>query len=221
MNCQEIYATGLRNPFRIAFDPDGASGQQFFINDVGGGAWEAIDAGAPGADYGWNIREGPCLRGSTTNCPQPSGFVEPIHAYQHQTGCRTITGGAFVPNGTNWPAERQDDYLFADMACETIFAMDVGSRSVSRFATGSGAIHLSFGIDGLLYYTTYEGGGQVRRIVVGSSPSDRANSKRDRCKKSKGKKHKAKNGKSKKGKCKKGKQKNGGAMKGKHRNRRR
>ncbi|MBW3631524.1 MAG: PQQ-dependent sugar dehydrogenase, partial [Chloroflexi bacterium] len=163
--CQEIYATGLRNPFRIAFDPDDASGQQFFINDVGGGAWEEINAGAPGADYGWNIREGPCVLGSTTDCPQPSGFVEPIHAYQHQSGCRTITGGAFVPDSSNWPDHFDNDYLFADLACRTIFALDTGSGTAAPFATGSGAIHMKFGSDGALYFTTYEGGGQVRRIV--------------------------------------------------------
>jgi glucose/arabinose dehydrogenase len=220
LTCQEIYATGLRNPFRIAFDPDDASSQQFFINDVGGGAWEEIDAGAPAANYGWAIREGPCVRGSTTNCPQPSGFVEPIHAYPHQTGCRTITGGAFVGDSTNWPANFRDDYLFADLACGSIFALDVGSRAVSSFATGSGAIHLRFGSDGALYYTTYEAGGQVRRIVVGSSPSGPADDKRDRCKKSK--KHNGNNKKNKKkDRCKKGKHNGGGSKKGKHHNRRR
>jgi glucose/arabinose dehydrogenase len=164
-NCQEIYATGLRNPFRIAFNPNNTPGaQQFFINDVGGGAWEEIDVGAPGADYGWDVREGPCVRGSTTDCSQPSGFVEPIHAYKHQTGCRTITGGAFVPTGSSWPAAYWGDYLFADLACGTIFHRDAASGAVTEFATGAGAIHLKFGSDGALYYTTYEGG-QVRRII--------------------------------------------------------
>jgi glucose/arabinose dehydrogenase len=163
--CQEIYATGLRNPFRLAFDPDSGSAERFFINDVGGSAWEEIDSGSPRADYGWNIREGPCIIGSSTNCPQPSGFVEPIHAYQHQSGCRTITGGAFVPNSSTWPNRFNNDYLFADLACRTIFALDTGSGTAEQFATGSGAIHLRFGPNDGLYYTTYEGGGQVRRIV--------------------------------------------------------
>jgi glucose/arabinose dehydrogenase len=223
--CQEIYATGLRNPFRIAFDPDSANSRRFFINDVGLRAWEEIDEGAPGADFGWNIREGPCLRDSTTNCPQPSGFVEPIHAYTHEAGCRTITGGAFVPDRSTWPAANRDDYLFADLACETIFALDVGSRAVKRFATGSGAVHVSFGSDGALYYTTYEGGGQVRRIGVSSSPASPAGGKRDHRKRSKGKKSKGKKCKDKKNKikksrCKKGKH-NGGSHHGKHRHRRR
>jgi glucose/arabinose dehydrogenase len=222
--CQEIYAAGLRNPFRIAFDHDDPSGQQFFINDVGGGAWEEINAGAPAADYGWNLREGPCGIGSTTNCPPPPPrLVDPIHAYQHQTGCRTITGGAFVPNSTSWPAGFHDDYLSADLACDTIFTLDVGSRAVAPFATGSGAIHLRFGSDGVLYYTTYEGTGQVRRIVAGSSVTlpPPADDETVPCKKNKDKKHKAKNGKhkhdkDKKNGCKKGKREGGGSKNGNH-----
>ena len=65
--CQETYAWGLRNPFRFAFDP-GATGTRFFINDVGDLVWEEIDLGTAGADYGWNLREGHCVRQATTNC---------------------------------------------------------------------------------------------------------------------------------------------------------
>ena len=54
----------------MAFDPN-AAGTRFFINDVGQGAWEEIDLGQAGADYGWNVREGHCANGSTTNCGAP------------------------------------------------------------------------------------------------------------------------------------------------------
>jgi glucose/arabinose dehydrogenase len=171
-NCQEIFATGLRNPFRIAFDSNDMSGpQQFFINDVGGGAWEEIDLGAPGADYGWPIREGPCPIGTTASCSPDARFVEPIYAYDRQMDCRTITGGAFVPVNSSWPDELKGDYLFADLACERIFVFtgEPPATPLQEFATGigpnSGAIHLAFGPDNALYYTTFDGGGQVRRIV--------------------------------------------------------
>jgi glucose/arabinose dehydrogenase len=168
--CQEIFATGLRNPFRIAFDPDSA--QRFYINDVGGGAWEEIDNGATGADYGWNVREGPCLVGSQTNCPPDNQFVGPVFAYPRNgpapfNGCTVITGGAFVPNnGNNWPDNFDDAYLFTDLGCGKLFALrgEGSGATVELFATGSGAIQLKFK-DGVLYYTTFAGGGQVRRIV--------------------------------------------------------
>ena len=63
--CRETFAWGLRNPFRIGFDPN-AAGTRFFINDVGQDTWEEIDLAQAGADYGWNVREGHCATGSTT-----------------------------------------------------------------------------------------------------------------------------------------------------------
>ena len=167
--CQEIFATGLRNPYRMAFDPNGTPGdQRFFINDVGGNGFEEINEGEAGADYGWNIREGLCPIGNiSNNCSGPSQFVDPIFAYRTggslatRPNCRTITGGAFSPGGA-WPG----DYLFADFGCDGLFAL-TGSGSgadVDLFASGEGASHLAFGPDGHLYYTTFSDGGQVRRI---------------------------------------------------------
>lgn len=171
--CQETFAWGLRNPFRIAFDPNAAS-TRFHINDVGQNAWEEIDLGSAGADYGWNVREGHCANGSVTNCgAPPAGMTNPIFDYGRGDGCASITGGAFVPNGT-WPTEMQGKYLFADYVCGRIFRLEPnGSGGFTRvdFATGLGsssAVHLRFGPAGgsqALHYTTYAGGGQIRRIV--------------------------------------------------------
>jgi glucose/arabinose dehydrogenase len=166
--CQEIFATGLRNPYRIAFDPDGTAGnQRLYINDVGGGAWEEIDQASAGADYGWNIREGPCPIGTQGSCASDNRFTEPIFAYSHSTGCRTITGGAFVPNTSGWPAEYLDTYLYADFICNQVFALrtETPGQTPEVFGTDTGATHLAFGPDSALYYTTFDGGGQVRKIV--------------------------------------------------------
>lgn len=167
--CQEIFATGLRNPFRMAFDPnDGSAQQRFFINDVGQTTWEEIDVGRAGADYGWPIREGPCPIGTTTDCTPDSRFVDPIFAYDRTDGCTVITGGAVVPQSAHWPSAYANTYLFADLGCGTIFALrnETPGQEPEQFGTGTGAIDLQFGPDGALYYTTYEGGGQVRRIVA-------------------------------------------------------
>jgi glucose/arabinose dehydrogenase len=171
--CQETFAWGLRNPFRFAFDPN-AAGTRFFINDVGQNVWEEIDDGQAGADYGWNVREGHCANGSSTDCgPPPAGMTNPIFDYGRSDGCASITGGAFVPNGI-WPAPHDGAYLFADYVCGNIFRLvpqGGGTYTRANFATGLGgssAVHLEFGPAGsgqALYYTTYAGGGEVRRIV--------------------------------------------------------
>jgi glucose/arabinose dehydrogenase len=162
--CQEIFATGLRNPFRFAFDPN-ASGTRFFINDVGQGNWEEVDEGSSGADYGWNICEG---NHDNTNDPgaevcDEAPYTAPIHEYNHDTGCSSITGGAFVPNGI-WPAEYDHSYLYGDFVCGKIFKLTpdgAGGFARTEFVTGLGAssaVTMSFGPHGggqALYYTTY------------------------------------------------------------------
>lgn len=180
--CQETYSWGLRNPFRFAFDPNDGH-RTFYINDVGQNAWEEINLGIAGADYGWNEREGPCVTGSTTDCspqnPPPAGMTDPIFAYRHSAnvpgtstgGCRSITGAAFIPKGI-WPASFDGGFLFADFICGGIFVMKGtgASLSVEDLAQNLGsnsAVHLRFGPHAsgqALYYTTYAGGGQVRRI---------------------------------------------------------
>jgi len=190
--CQETYSWGHRNPFRLAFDPNPA-GTRFFVNDVGEGAWEEIDLGTAGADFGWNCREGAHTNNTSGPCnPTPPGMVDPIFEYQHgvqvpgstsSTSCNSITGGAFVPNGI-WPATFDNSYLFSDFICGWIFRLAGANgpgpfASVNDFATnlgGASAVDLRFGPFGTtraLYYTTFTGGGQVRRIryeVAGNNP---------------------------------------------------
>jgi glucose/arabinose dehydrogenase/PKD repeat protein len=172
--CRETFAWGFRNPFRIAFDPNDG-GTRFFINDVGQNTWEEIDLAQAGADYGWNVREGFCANGSTTDCgPPPAGMTNPVHAYGRTIG-GSITGGAFVPFGL-WPADYDGDYLFSDYVAGKIFRIEgTGAGARSEFATGLGgssAVHLRFGPrtgGQALYYTTYANGGEVRRIYFTAS----------------------------------------------------
>jgi glucose/arabinose dehydrogenase len=180
--CQEIYAIGLRNPFRIAFDPNDTVGaQRFHINDVGGRAWEEIDVGVSRTNYGWPIREGPCAFDVTSDgCPQDpdQSLIGPVFAYRRDgrppafAGCQTLTGGAFVPAAANWPNLYASVYLFADLACGRLFVLRGEAPGATLEVFGNGianadAVHLAFGPDNVLYYTTFAGGGQVRRIVSG------------------------------------------------------
>jgi glucose/arabinose dehydrogenase len=179
--CQEIFALGFRNPFRFAVDLDAAS-TVLRVDDVGGQRWEEIDeldaAADASADFGWNLCEGrhdnPERRGRV-NC-DGGKYTGPIHEYNHNTNCESITGGAFVPNNGSWPDEYDDSYLFADFVCNRIFELrpDGTGFDSNLFANvgGGGPVAMEFGPSGTkdLYYTTFAGGGQVRRIAYTPGP---------------------------------------------------
>jgi glucose/arabinose dehydrogenase len=178
--CQETFAWGFRNPFRIAFDPD-AQNTSFYVNDVGGQRWEEIDEGKTGADYGWNLCEGNHdnpYRGGKVNCSGAT-YTGPIHEYNHNTNCEAITGGAFVPNDGSWPDEYDSSYLFGDFVCNRIFELEfdndgnVVGQSLFTTVSGGGPIAMTFGpyqTGEALYYTTFAGSGQVRRIAYTLGP---------------------------------------------------
>jgi glucose/arabinose dehydrogenase len=165
----EIWSYGLRNPWRVAFDP--ATGD-LYIADVGQTQWEEVDV-SPSADgagrglnFGWNIMEGPeCLTDSS--CDQDA-FELPVLSYDHSDGC-SITGG-FVYRGAAIPA-LQGHYFYSDYCRGWVrsFRFENGS-AVDQFqwpalAPGSGVP--SFGRDatGELYVMSTDG--VVFKIVPG------------------------------------------------------
>lgn len=181
--CQEIYATGLRNPFRMALNPD-ASGTVIYLNDVGQNLWEEIDWAAKGADYGWNEREGPCANNARCAPPfsTPPGTTAPLYAYRHDVGanCGSITAGVFVPQSSGWPAGYLGSYLYSDYNCQRVYRLAPGTAEGFAYVAqpfggsfgGPGPIAMTFGQTAsgtALYYTIYSGGGEVRRISYANS----------------------------------------------------
>jgi glucose/arabinose dehydrogenase len=158
-----IWALGLRNPFKFALKP---GTNTIFINDVGADAWEEINRGASGANYGWNIYEGP------ETDPQ---YVDPIFAYGHgstnTTAC-AITGGTFYnPTTVLFPNGYLGDYFFADICSGWIRRLEPspgGGFAASEFATGlERPIDLEVSQAGELYYLTRgstDSPGSVRKI---------------------------------------------------------
>lgn len=142
----EIWAWGLRNPWRFSFD---RSRGDLFIADVGQNQWEEVDFQPAddlgGRNYGW-----PCYEGNhpfdTTGCADPSEYVFPILEYSHSSGC-SITGGyryrglAF-PNLVDW-------YLYADYCTGTLWGARPSSPShwSSTVLLATGANVSSFGED--------------------------------------------------------------------------
>jgi glucose/arabinose dehydrogenase len=172
--CKEIIAWGLRNPFRIAPDVN-ATGTVFNINDVGDATAEEIDTLALGANYGWDVREGFCPRGSRSGCePQPPQFTPPIFDYTRQDNCRSITGGAFSPAGA-FPGRYNGAYFYGDFVCEKIFALvpnGAGGYTNEQFVGGAGpVVHLRTmrraNVWGLYYLTL---GGELH-VVTSDTPA--------------------------------------------------
>lgn len=118
----EIWAYGLRNPWRFSFDRETGD---LYIGDVGQNALEEIDfepAGSPGGlNYGWSVMEGSrCFRPST-NCNQ-TGLTLPIHEYAHPPRrCASVTGG-YVYRGRQLP-ELVGTYIFGDYCLNTIWGL--------------------------------------------------------------------------------------------------
>jgi glucose/arabinose dehydrogenase len=142
-----IWALGLRNPFTFAFQPNTG---RMFINDVGQSAWEEIDDGIAGSNYGWANCEGFC---SPTNI----NFRDPLFEYGHgntaTTGC-AIAGGAFYnPSTVQFPSTYTGKYFFADLCGGWIQVFDPSNNTAAPFATGiSSPVDLKVSSDGSLYY---------------------------------------------------------------------
>ena len=155
---QAIWAVGLRNPFTFTFNP---SSGRMFINDVGQSAWEEIDDGIAGSNYGWAICEGFCA-------PPNANFRDPLFEYGHgssaTTGC-AITGGAFYnPTTVNFPSDYIGKYFYAEFCTGWIRRFDPGTGTDTAFATGiSSPVDLIVTADGSLFYLA-RGTGIVFRV---------------------------------------------------------
>jgi glucose/arabinose dehydrogenase len=134
-----IWALGLRNPFTFAVQPETG---RIMINDVGQSAWEEIDEGFAGGNYGWPASEGP------TTDPR---FRGPVHHYP----VASVAGGAFCPTASSkgFPAPYRGRYFFADFVNGWIKTLDPDHPAqVEEFASGlSRPVDMGFGPDGSLY----------------------------------------------------------------------
>lgn len=152
-DCPEIYASGLRNPWRWSFDePTG----DLWLGDVGQGSREEIDRIERGGNYGWNCREG--FIAGPENC-STTGLIDPVTDYPRSDGS-SVTGG-FVYRGTALP-ELAGRYVFGDFGSGRIWALaDDGAGGYSNdllVGTSLGISAFGLGEDGELYVADYFGG---------------------------------------------------------------
>jgi glucose/arabinose dehydrogenase len=205
---RRIIAYGMRNPFRFTIKP-GTS--EPWIGDVGWSDWEEIDriAKPPGwvQNFGWPCYEGSgrqpsydSLDLSLCESLYASGLVSaPYYRYAHgakifseescPTGSSSISGLAFSPPGSTWPAEFDGALFFADYSRACIWVMERGGAAlpspskIRTFRDGAPApVELQFGPGGDLFYPDfrngtirrihYSAGNQVPRAVISATPTN-------------------------------------------------
>jgi glucose/arabinose dehydrogenase len=157
----EIYAVGLRNPWRFTLDQDGT----IYLGDVGQNAIEEVNVvpadKLAGANFGWPTFEGrrrttkPDLVGVTT-------LIEPTLVYGHDDGECAVTGG-YVYRGR--VTALRGKYLYGDVCKGEVLAVEAGVRDAKPVATGLRTEQLvSFGRDGQGEFYVVSLAGYVSRI---------------------------------------------------------
>lgn len=149
----EIYAYGLRNPWRMSFDTQTG---YLWAGDVGQGNIEEIDIVISGGNYGWKFFEGTdCFSGDCN----PSGLTPPIFEYDHNEGDKSITGG-YVYRGVSLNS-MQGRYVYGDFLSGRIWALnaDSGASLNNGLLIESGLNLSSFGTDANneLYVCSFDG----------------------------------------------------------------
>ena len=146
----EIYAYGLRNPWRFTFDR--ATGQ-LWASDVGQNRWEEVDRIVAGGNYGWNVLEGfECFQASAC---ETAGMQMPRAVYGREGGC-SITGG-YVYRGQAMP-ELDGWYIYGDFCSGKIWALNTAAESDPALLMDTGLPISSFAElpDGEILVITFE-----------------------------------------------------------------
>lgn len=178
----EIWALGVRNPWRFSFDPETGD---FYIADVGQGAREEVNIiaedrlGNGGFNFGWNYREGDIDYDGDNEPGDPPGgltFTDPAFTYAHKGGGGSITGGVIV----HAPGQGLDGaYIFSDFVTGKFYSLrmvdgvveDAGERT-SRIRGDALANVAGYGIDGDGNVLAVSLGGAIYRLTIGRAAGD-------------------------------------------------
>jgi glucose/arabinose dehydrogenase len=127
-NADEVWAYGLRNPWRFSFD-----GNKMWLADVGEQDFEEVNIGAAGANYGWQEMEGFLCYPPPTSFPTPvpscntAGMATPRAIYSHSSGAGCAIAGGYVYRGTEMP-ELDGYYIYGDWCTGHIWGLDTNSN---------------------------------------------------------------------------------------------
>lgn len=158
----EIYAFGLRNPWRWSFDR--ATGQ-LICADVGQGAREEVDIITLGGNFGWRIMEGMICNPAFGVCTPPAGSILPIFDYTHSSGRCSITGG-YVYRGARGTVPA-GAYVYADYCTGEIWQLLSGTNSLLLDTTLN---ITSFGEDEAAEVYVVGQNGTINRLTTSPPP---------------------------------------------------
>jgi len=171
--CQEIWAYGMRNPWRWSFDRGGT--HQLFVADVGESAIEELDIIQKGGNYGWRVYEGNNCTGNDpslcSNGANPITQMPPYYTYSHSAGRCAVTGGyvyrgqlGSLPNGM---------YVFGDYCSGEIWYLPAGSSSTSAtLLQDTPRSVVSFGEDNNGEIYVCYNNGQIDKITRAKASAD-------------------------------------------------
>jgi uncharacterized repeat protein (TIGR03806 family) len=166
-NCPEIYAYGLRNPWRWSFD---ANNNDLWVGDVGQTAYEEIDRITKGGNYGWRCREAAHTNtnANQSSCPS-SGMIDPVNEYDHSLGY-AVTGG-YVYRGSTL-AGFGGKYIFGDYGSGKIWALTKNAQNgwdrSDIASTGTNISSFAQSNDKELFFLSIADG-QIRSLQVGTT----------------------------------------------------
>ncbi|HSD27284.1 MAG TPA: PQQ-dependent sugar dehydrogenase [Vicinamibacteria bacterium] len=166
----EIWAYGLRNPYRFAVDPPTGD---LYIGDVGQNRIEEIDVGLSsrrgGENYGWNVLEGSQCYSPSSGCDR-TGLTLPVYEYPHPQGC-SVTGGV-VYRGCRMP-DLAGTYFFGDFCTGLVRSFRLASGQATDLREWTGSLRgidspTAFGLDadGEIHVVDYDG--EVYRLEPAS-----------------------------------------------------
>ena len=145
----EVWATGMRNPWRFCFDPVKGT---CFAGDVGQNLFEEVDLVVAGGDYGWSVVEGlhefskkdPSGKQQAPKLLAPEGFIPPIYEYDRKIG-NSVTGGV-VARESKVPA-LHDAYVFGDFGSGRILTLREKDGKWQATVVGKDLTIAGFGVD--------------------------------------------------------------------------
>lgn len=162
----EIYAIGMRNPYRYSFDKGGT--HQLWVGDVGQDAVEEVDTIIRGGNYGWRVYEGDSCTGNDASLCIPANYLPRVFQYSSASGPRCSVTGGYVYRGVR-RALPFGQYIFADYCSGEILLWDGANQNLQLDTTTNIS---SFGQDedGELYVVGL--GGTVDKIVGAKTSAD-------------------------------------------------